>query len=165
MLGFDTQSRYPSVTRVHAHLEQENNAIYPAEASAEERAAIANSTASDLMHCLKRPIAACFNDRTLLDYFETYIITTKKKEDPTRLLLLPVNGFTNTVTSFLPEQQNVYAVSISKAQLLAMSSICDSFFTRSQQDPSPNCALYNPIFVRPLSIIAFTTPLGIGHRR
>ena len=85
MLGFDTQSRYPSVTRVHvhAHLEQENNVIYPAEASAEERAAIENSTSSDLMHYLKRPIAACFNELTLLDYFETYIITKKKKDDPT----------------------------------------------------------------------------------
>ena len=83
MLGFDTQSRYPSVTRVHAHLEQENNVIYPAEASAEERAAIANSTASDLMHYLKRPIAACFNDLTLLDYFETYIITKNEKDDLT----------------------------------------------------------------------------------
>lgn len=82
MLGFENHSRYPSVTRVHAHLEQENIVLYPAEASAEKRADIASSTASDLMHYLKRPTSASFNGLTLLDYFEKYIITKKKRDDP-----------------------------------------------------------------------------------
>ena len=82
MLGFESQSRYPSVTRVHAHLENENSVVYPAEASAEECAAIASNTTSDLMHYLERPTAACFSRLTLLDYFESYLITKKKKDDP-----------------------------------------------------------------------------------
>ena len=157
MLGFDTQSRYPSVTLAYADLEQENNIIYHSEVSAKERAAIAKSTASDIMHYL--PTAACFNDLTLLDYFETCIISNNKNMTPPRLLLLPENGLTNMATSFLPEH-NMYAVSISKAQLLAMFSICDSF-TRSQQEKSPNCAQYNPRLVRPLSSQTFKMPLGL----
>ena len=82
MLGFETNSRYPSVTRVHAHLEQDNNVIYPADASPEERAAIANNSASQLMHYLKRPNLVSFNGLTLLDYFEKYIVEKKKEDDP-----------------------------------------------------------------------------------
>ena len=129
MLGFESQSRYPSVTRVHAHLENENSVVYPAEASAEERAAIASNTTSDLMHYLKRPTAACFSRLTLLDY----IITKKKKMTPAHLLLLSGSGLINMVTSFPPEPQNMYAVSISKALLLATFSTFDSSCTKYLQ--------------------------------
>lgn len=81
MLGFESNSRYPSVTRVHAHLEEENNVLYPAEASAEERAAIARGAASDLMRYLRRKTAARFTGLTLLSYFETSIVTKKQKDD------------------------------------------------------------------------------------
>ena len=82
MLGFGSHSRFPAVTRIHAHLEDENNVLYPAEASAEERAAIAQHSTSDLMRYLKRPTAARFTALTLLSYFETYIVNRKKKADP-----------------------------------------------------------------------------------
>ena len=79
MLGFETNSRYPAVTRAHAHLEQENSILYPGIASTEERAAIATSFVSDLTRYLKRPTAASFTGLTLLDYFGTHIITKNKK--------------------------------------------------------------------------------------
>ena len=81
MLGFDPQNRYPSVIRVHAHLENENSALYPAEASAEERAAIASNTTPDLMHYVERPTAACFSGLTCLTSNPT-LLPRKKKDDP-----------------------------------------------------------------------------------
>ena len=79
MLGFETNSRYPALTLVHAHLEKEKNILYPADASAEERAAIANSSASDLMRYLKRPTAASFTGLALLDNFELTLPRKNKR--------------------------------------------------------------------------------------
>ena len=66
----------------NAHLENEHNVLYPADASAETRAAIASCTASDLMRYLRRPTAARFTGLTLLEYFEIYIVIKKQKDAP-----------------------------------------------------------------------------------
>ena len=101
MLGFGSHSRFPTVTRVHAHLEDKNNVLYPAEASAEEHTAIAQHSTSDLLRYLKRPTAARFTALTLLSYFETYIVTKKKKADPIPISAPPgkwVDQYGNTVS-------------------------------------------------------------------
>ena len=67
---------------IHPHLKNEHNVVYPADASAETRASIVNSTASDLMRCRRRPTAPCFTGVTLLDYFETYVVIKRQKGVP-----------------------------------------------------------------------------------
>ena len=69
-------SRDPAVTVVHAHLEGEHHVMYPSNATDEFRRQCANDAVSDLMRYLKRPLDHIFNPLTLLDYFESYTITT-----------------------------------------------------------------------------------------
>lgn len=73
----------------------------------EERAAIANSAASDLMRYLKRPTAASFTHLTLLDYFETYIITRKKRMTPSQRLHQRENDLTSMAILFPPGLQSM----------------------------------------------------------
>lgn len=82
MLGYEMMSRSPAVTVVHAHLQNEHNVIYPSNATDDERGECADDSVSDLMGYLQRPALEMFDSLTLLDYFETYTITKKKKEDP-----------------------------------------------------------------------------------
>lgn len=83
MLGCESHSRYPSVTRIHAQLQGGtiNSVLCHAHASAGERTVIALHVASDLMRYLKRHTAARFSRLTLFTYFETYIVT-EKQNDP-----------------------------------------------------------------------------------
>lgn len=80
MLGFESHSRYPSVTRIHAQLQGGDSVIYHADASAGERTAIALHVASDLMRYLKRPTAARLSRLTLFNYFETCIVSKTTNE-------------------------------------------------------------------------------------
>lgn len=82
MLGYDMMLRSPAVTVVHAHLENEHNVMYPSNATDEERRNYADDSVSDLMRYLQRPALEMFDALTLLDYFESYTITKKKKDDP-----------------------------------------------------------------------------------
>lgn len=82
MLGYEMLSRDPAVTIVQAHLEGENNVMYPSNAIDEVRRQCAEEAVSDLMRYFKRPLNHQFNNLTLLDYFELYTITRKKKDDP-----------------------------------------------------------------------------------
>lgn len=82
MLGYEMMSRDPAVTVVHAHLEGENNVMYPSNATDEIRRQCAEDAVSDLMRYFKRPLDDLFNNLTLLDYFELYTIAKKKNDDP-----------------------------------------------------------------------------------
>ena len=80
--GYEMLCRQPAVTLIHAHLEGENNVIYPVGATANQRRECANEAVSDLMRYFKRPMDELFHDFTILDYFESYTITKKDEQDP-----------------------------------------------------------------------------------
>lgn len=81
MFGYDMMARSPSVTTIHAHLHGENNVMYPSDATEEVRRQCAAEAVSDLMRHFQRPSDDIFNPLIVLDYFETYTITKKKKDD------------------------------------------------------------------------------------
>lgn len=74
--------RYPTVTKIHAHLEGEQYITYPHNATHEERLKIAANAQSHLLKYFKRPTNACFPHLTILDYYEKYVITSPKRDDP-----------------------------------------------------------------------------------
>lgn len=102
ILGFHVLDRYPAVTRIHAHLEGEHNVIFPENATPEQRQQAADESVSDLMRYFNRPLAHIFHELTLLDYFEQYVITKKKKDDPIPEHASPgtwLDHYGNTVSS------------------------------------------------------------------
>ena len=56
--------------------------MYPSNATHEVRHQCADEATSDLMRYFKRPLNTQFDILTLLDYFERYTITRKKKNEP-----------------------------------------------------------------------------------
>ena len=70
LLGFQMVDRNPAVTRIHAHLEGEQSVSLPACATQAERPQITNRTHSSLMDYFARPSYECFDDLTILDYYE-----------------------------------------------------------------------------------------------
>ena len=117
MLGYEMMSRDPAVTVVHAHLEGEHNVMYPSNATDEFRRQCANDAVSDLMRYFKRPLDHIFNRLTLLDYFESYTITKKKKMIPFHLPRRLANGWIHTVTPS-PKEKHHTSVAFSFSPLL-----------------------------------------------
>ena len=70
LLGFQMIDRNPAVTKLHAHLEGEQYVLFPSNATQAQRLEITNRTHSPLMEYFARPPHECFNDLTLLDYYE-----------------------------------------------------------------------------------------------
>lgn len=66
--GFEVLNRTPAVNLVHAHLEGDNNVVFPATVTPEEHQQLANTAVSDLMRYFNRPNNG-ENYLTLLDYF------------------------------------------------------------------------------------------------
>ena len=62
--------RNSAVTKLHAHLEGEQCVLFPSNATQAHRLEIAHRTHSPLMEYFARPAHECFNDLTLLDYYE-----------------------------------------------------------------------------------------------
>lgn len=101
IMGYDLLNRTPAVTLVHAHLEGEQNILYPDGASQEERQQIAEAAVSDLMRYFNRPAPTAFTQLTMLDYFEQYIIKKKKKDDEVPTAAPPgkwLDGYGNIVS-------------------------------------------------------------------
>ena len=82
ILGYEMGTRAPAVTLVYAHLEGQHTVVYPTGATEQQRQEIADSAVSDLMRYFNRPAPTAFTQLTMLEYFEKYIITKKKKDDP-----------------------------------------------------------------------------------
>ena len=82
LLGFDLLNRAPAVTLLFAHLEGENHVVFTPTDTHEQRQHIAEEAVSDLMRYFKRPIPSIFTPLSMLDYYESYVVTKKKKDHP-----------------------------------------------------------------------------------
>ena len=74
--------RYPALTKLHAHLEGEQYVLFPANATQAQRLELTTSTRSPLMEYIARLPQECFDNLTLLDYYEQYTVTRPKKDAP-----------------------------------------------------------------------------------
>lgn len=103
-------SRFPAVTKVHAHLEGEQYVTYPADATPEMRLQIAENSPSSLMIYFKRPLDSTFNALTLLDYYEQYTITKPKKDQPPPTSAPPgkyLDSYNNIISTRSENNQHV----------------------------------------------------------
>ena len=82
LLGFDVLNRTPAVSLLFAHLEGENNVVFAATHTHEQRQQIAEEAVSDLVSYFERPTPSTFTPLSTLDYYESYIVTKKNKDDP-----------------------------------------------------------------------------------
>ena len=62
--------KIPAVTKLHVHLKGEQYGLFSSNATQAQRLEITNRTHSPLMEYFARPAHECFNDLTLLDYYE-----------------------------------------------------------------------------------------------
>ena len=83
LLGYTMINRTTAVTLIHVLLDGENNVIYPTNTTPEERLQIANDSASMFMTYFERPTDIIFTPASILDYYESYIVTKKKSNSPT----------------------------------------------------------------------------------
>lgn len=83
LFSFIMLNRYPSVTKIHPHLENQHNVSFRNSATSEERSRRADEVISDLMCYFNRPLLAEFENLTILDYFEIFSVTRKKPSDRT----------------------------------------------------------------------------------
>ena len=103
-------SRFPAVTKVHAHLEGEQYVTYPDDATPEMRLEIAENSPSSLITYFQRPTDAIFDSLTLLDYYEQFTVTKPKKDFPKPTSAPPgkfLDSYGNIISSRSQNNQHV----------------------------------------------------------
>ena len=105
LLGFQMIDRNPAVTKLHAHLEGEQYVLFPSNATQAQRLEITNRTHSPLMEYCARPAHECFDDLTLLDYYEQYTVTRQKKDAPS-FTVAPPGKFLDSYNNVVPRRRD-----------------------------------------------------------
>ena len=105
LLGYHMVDRYPAVTKIHAHLEGEQQITYPKNATHDDRLEIAAQSQTHVLRYYMRPKNPCFSDLTILDYYEQYTITSPKKDDPP-LEFAPLGKYLDGYKNIVSKRKN-----------------------------------------------------------